>query len=97
MKSGGVAASPASTNAFPGSDRLVPNTTIPENRDCAAPAAGWASIETVIMTGIHRPITVDVDAIPLMARPSQSCAVVDPAGVFRRTTSFGDHAWSPVR
>jgi hypothetical protein len=40
MKSGGVLASPTKTKALPGSDKLVPNTTIPENRDCASAQPG---------------------------------------------------------
>jgi hypothetical protein len=54
MKSGGVLWSPTSTKALPGSDRLVPNTTIPEKRDCAAANPGAANTRARQLTSAQR-------------------------------------------
>src|SRR5688572_20322742 len=63
MKSGGVLASPANTNALPGSDKLVPKTTMPENRDCAAAQAGVASTSATQPTSDHRTSDVDLRSV----------------------------------
>src|SRR5687768_13580253 len=50
VKSGGVPCAPTRANALPGSDRLVPKTTMPEKRDCAVaiPAASrWKRMAAI--------------------------------------------------
>ena len=72
MKSGGVLASPYNAKAFPGSERLVPKTTSPAYRDCAAglpvaPTQRTAAHETSVITERvtdFRPI--DVMRAPLL-------------------------------
>jgi hypothetical protein len=54
MKSGGVLESPTNAKALPGSDKLVPKTTIPEKRDCASAHAGAASINAAQLMAVQR-------------------------------------------
>jgi hypothetical protein len=54
MKSGGMLASPARANALPGSDKLVPKTTIRENRDCASAHPGVVRSNHVQLTAAQR-------------------------------------------
>ena len=70
MKSGGVLWSPTNANALPGSDKLVPKTTIPENRDCAAAHPGVASTTARQLTNVHR--VKDVGLRPVLTMPLPS-------------------------
>jgi hypothetical protein len=65
MKSGGVLASPTNANALPGSDKLVPKTTIPEKRDWAPAHAGAASINAVVQPMVAQRMN-DMRALVIM-------------------------------
>src|SRR2546425_5033810 len=66
MKSGGALASPSNAKALPGSDKLVPNTTIPENHDCAPAHPGDARTNARLATAIRRVKLLDVHSVAFM-------------------------------
>jgi hypothetical protein len=71
MKSCGVPAAPLSAKALPGSDRLVPKTTIPENDDCAAAMLGTASNANMQATINFRANDGEMRAVVIMDVSSQ--------------------------
>jgi hypothetical protein len=66
MKSGGLPASPTNTNALPGSDKLVPKTTIPKKRDWASAHPGTARTRVKQLTATHRMKDADVRSVLFM-------------------------------
>jgi hypothetical protein len=67
-------ASPTRANALPESDRLVPNTTIPEERDCAKVISGAMTNAAVQIATSHRMTDPDRDSVLVMT----SLLVNDP-------------------
>src|SRR5436190_11567008 len=72
MKSCGVPAAPLSAKALPGSERLVPKTTIPENDDCAVAVPGNSSSATAQATIKFRTNDGEMRAVVTMDVSSQN-------------------------